>query len=201
METLARITETKLIPLLHPKKPDQTLPLLAALCSGGIFAAEFSMAVPFAPDALKSGSRLFPDLVLGVGGITHLADAETAIRCGARYLTSPGYSKKLSDLCHEHEVLYLPQCTTPTELLTAKMEELPAVGLFAPHLWGNGQLAAELTAAFPRLAAVACRIPYTDAERMLALPNVVACTLTGLPDDTPEGLAAACRALTASLER
>ncbi|MBQ8382995.1 MAG: hypothetical protein IJX47_07320 [Clostridia bacterium] len=199
METLSRITETRLIPLLRPHKPDQTLPLLAALCSGGIFAAEFSMEIPFTPDAIKNGSRLFPDLVLGAGDIICVEDARTAIRSGARYVTSPGHSKAIADLCREHETLYLPQCTSPSELLTAKSDGLPAAGLFAPHLWGSEALVAELTAAFPGLSAIVCRIPYTDAWRLLSLPGIAACTLTGLPCDSPEELAAACRKLTVQL--
>lgn len=192
METLARITETRLIPLLRPKKPDLVLPLLAALCSGGICAAEFSMEVPFTPDALQSGSRLFPDLVLGAGGITRTEDARTAIQSGARYITSLGYSPMLAELCREHEVLYLPQCTTPSELLTAKSDGQAAVGLFAPHLWNSDGLIAELTSSFAGLTIAACRIPEAEAARLLSIPGIAACTLTGLHDHTPEALADAC---------
>ncbi|MBQ8288782.1 MAG: hypothetical protein IJX76_08465 [Clostridia bacterium] len=199
METLARITETRLIPHLHPKKPEQTLPLLAALCSGGIYAAEFSMEVPFTPDAIKSGSRLFPDLVLGAGSVIRIEDAHAAIQCGARYITSPGYSPMIANLCRDHETLYLPQCTTPTELLTAKLDGLSAAGLFAPHLWGSDALVTELAGSFPGLTAIACRVPYADAGRLLSLTGIAACTLTGLPCDFPEDLAVACQSLTAML--
>lgn len=201
METLSRLTETRLIPLLRPAKSELTLPLLAALCSGGICAAEFSMTVPFTPDAIRSGSRLFPDLILGVGDVTSLERARVAIHSGARYLSSPGYSPKLASLCREHEILYLPQCTTPTELLSAQLDELPAVGLFAPHLWGTDALIAQFASAFPGLTAVACRIPYTSSQHFLTVPGVAACTLTGLPCTSPEELASACSILAAGLNQ
>lgn len=200
METLARISETRLVPLLSPKKPELALPLLAALCSGGISAAEFSMEVPFTPDALRSGSRLFPDLILGAGGITSVPDARVALDSGARYLTTPGYSPAIAKLCREQGALYLPQCMTPSELLAASQDGLSAVGLFAPHLWKNDALVDELTAAFSKLTVIACRVPFEDAERLLALPKISACTLTGLSSDSPESLATACQALTLRLD-
>ncbi|MBQ7353964.1 MAG: hypothetical protein IJW62_00425 [Clostridia bacterium] len=199
METLSRLTEIRLIPLLRPARAELTLPLLAALCSGGIYAAEFSMSVPITPDALRSGSRLFPDLVLGVGDVTRVEDCRTAIRSGARYVSSPGYSPMLAALCREHETLYLPQCTCPSELLSAQLDGLSAAGLFAPHLWESDAMIDQLTAAFPGLTSVACRVPYGEAERLLALPSIAACTITDLPSTTPEELAAACQVLTARL--
>lgn len=199
METLSRLTEIRLIPLLRPARVEQTLPLLAALCSGGIYAAEFSMSVPFTPDAIRSGSRLFPDLVLGAGDVTHMEDAGIAIRSGARYISSPGYSPKLAALCREHEVLYLPQCTCPSELLSAQLDGLSAAGLFAPHLWGSDAMIDQLTSAFSGLTAIACRVHHSDAEHLLSLPEIAACTITDLPCATPEELAAACQALTSRL--
>lgn len=199
METLSRLTETRLIPLLRPTKPELTLPLLAALCSGGIYAAEFSMSVPFTPDAIRSGSRLFPDLILGAGDVTQMEDARIAIQSGAHYLSSPGYSPSIAALCREHEVLYLPQCISPSELLEVKLNKLPAFGLFAPHLWGDTRLVTELVASFPGLTAIACRVPSDLLEQVMLLPGITACTLTGLPVESPEELAKACEALSRTL--
>ena len=195
METLSRLTEARLIPMLRPTKPELTLPLLAALCSGGVCAAEFSMSVPFTPDAIRSGSRLFPDLILGAGDVTDVDAARTAIRSGAHYLSSPGYSPAIAALCQEQEVLYLPQCISPSELLEVKQSKLPAFGLFAPHLWGSERLIAELSSAFPGLVAIACRVPHTDLELMLQFSQISACTVTGLPIESPQELAVACEAL------
>lgn len=200
METFHRIAESRLIPKLTPKRPEETLPLLAALCSGGIYAAEFSMAVPFTPDAIRSGSRLFPDLVLGAGDVTKLSDASAAIQSGARYLTSPGYSDQIAHLCREHGVLYVPQCTSPSELLAASLYGLSVAGLFAPHLWGSEALVCQTVAAFGSAQFIACGIPHTDAKRILSMPRIAACTVTGLPCDTPDALADICRTLTARLD-
>ncbi len=197
METVARIVETRLIPLLRPQKQELALPLLAALCSGGICAAEFTMEASFTPAALQAGSRLFPDLVLGAGGIRSMDAAKIAIQSGARYLTSPGYAHELAKLCRDADVLYLPQCTTPSELLAASIGKLPAAGLFAPHLWAGEALIGEFLAAFPKLTTVACRTPWDQTARLLTIPGIAACTVTDLPCDSPEALATACVALSA----
>ena len=199
MEILSRIIEARLIPLLSPKKPEQTLPLLAALCSGGIGAAEFSMEAPFIPEALRNGSRLFPDLILGAGGIYSSADAQTAIACGAHYITTAGYSSVISSVCQEHGTLYIPQCTTPTELLAAAQAGHSAVGLFAPHLWASEEMIDALTEAFPQLTAIACRVPQEKIGSLLSRHSIGACTFSGANTDTPESLAAECLALTAKM--
>lgn len=195
METLARITESRLVPLLSPKKPEMVLPLLAALCSGGLSCAEFSMSVPFTPDALRNGSRLFPDLILGAGGITTLSEAQTAVHSGARYLTTVGFSSSIAELCQGQGVLYIPQCTTPSELLAVAQSGLSAAGLFAPHLWASDEILHELINAFPKITLLACRVPCSAANRFLAFSHMGACTLTGLSSDSPEALADSCRKL------
>ncbi len=196
METLERITNAHLIPLLTPKKTELALPLLAALCSGGISAAEFSMEIPFTPDALRSGSRLFPDLLLGAGGITTIADARLALDSGARYITTPGYSSAISALCKEQDALYLPQCMSPSELIAASQDGIAVAGLFAPHLWASDALVNELISAFPKLKIIACRVPCEAAPQLLSNSRISACTLTGLSSDSPDQLASACRQLT-----
>ena len=200
MQTLERITHAGLIPLLSPKKPELALPLLAALCSGGISAAEFSMEIPFTPDALRSGSRLFPDLLLGAGGITTIADARLALDSGARYITTPGYSSAIAALCQEQDALYLPQCTNPSELLSASLDNLSVIGLFAPHLWTSDAMINELINAFPKLKVIACRVPYDAAPKLLSNPRITTCTLTGFSSDSPDQLASACRQLTLATE-
>jgi 2-dehydro-3-deoxyphosphogluconate aldolase/(4S)-4-hydroxy-2-oxoglutarate aldolase len=200
METLERITHAGLIPLLSPKKPELALPLLAALCSGGISAAEFSMEIPFTPDALRNGSRLFPDLLLGAGGISTIADARLALDSGARYLTTSGYSSAIAALCKDRDALYLPQCTTPSELLSASLDGLSVVGLFAPHLWASEALVNELINAFPKLKIIACRVPCKAAPELLSHPRISTCTLIGLGSDSPDQLASVCRQLTLETE-
>lgn len=195
METLAQLTDPGIIPHLRPTASRPILPLLAALCSGGGNAAAFSIGNPLSIEALQNGSRLFPDLLLGISGIVHLADAQNAIRCGARFLSSVGFSQELASLCIEQDILYLPQCMTPTELLSVERAGLPAAGLFAPHLWGNDALLSSFASAFPKLKLIACGVPAERAVAIRSLHGVVACSVTGLENASPESLADECRTL------
>lgn len=193
METLARIIESGLIVKLRPAPNQPILPNLAALCSGGVCAAEFPIENPFTVDAIKSGSRLFPDLILGAGNILHPSDGIKAISSGARFLTSTGYSLELSALCKEHEVLYLPQCMTPSELLAAQQDGLVAVSLFSPHLWGSAELVDALIAAFPKLTFLASNLPADRIPSIRTQNRISACSVVGLEPLSPEALAAQCR--------
>lgn len=195
METLAKIMESGLIIQLRPAHNRPILPSLAALCSGGVCAAEFPIENPLSLESIQSGSRLFPDLILGVGNIQHPSDGKRSIAAGARFLTSPGYSREIAALCKEQEVLYLPQCMTPSELLAVEQDGLPAVSLFSPHLWGSTELVSALIAAFPHLTVIAANIPADAVLSMCSQTKIAACSVTLLENLPPEALADQCRSI------
>lgn len=200
METLAKIIESRLIVKLRPTPSRPILPLLAALCSGGVYAAEFPMDNPLSADAIRSGRKLFPDLVLGAGNVLSVSDGEIAISAGARYLTSPGYSASISKLCREYDVLYLPQCTTLTELLAVNEDKLSAVFLFAPHLWNAPALVDAIMAAFPQTTFLAYDLSLHSASILHSHSGFSAAALCGWESSTPESLVKHCYELMTSID-
>ena len=200
METLAKIIESKLIVKLRPTPNRPILPLLAALCSGGVYAAEFPMDNPLSADAIRSGRKLFPDLILGAGNVMSVSEGEKAISAGARYLTSPGYSASISQLCRDYDVLYLPQCTTLSELLAVNENKLSAVFLFAPHLWNAPALMDAMMAAFPQTTFLAYDLSLSSASVLHKHPGFSAAALCGLESSTPESLVKQCYQITASID-
>ncbi len=192
METLAKIIESGLIVKLRPSPNRPILPYLAALCSGGVCAAEFPMDNPLTIEALKSGSKLFPDLVLGAGGVLSVSDCKKAISSGARYITSPGYSKEIAQICNEQEILYLPKCTTPSELLAVTQDKLSAVFLFFPHLWNSADLIDALMGAFPKLTFFASDVSCSAISSIRSHSKISAVSLSGLENSSPESLVEQC---------
>ena len=199
MDTLAKILESRLIIKLRPLPGRPILPWLAALCSGGVFAAELPMDNPHSADALQCGRKLFPDLVLGAGNVLTGSDAQKAIAAGARYISSPGYSSSLSKLCKDHDVLYLPRCMTPTELLAVKEDGLPAVFLFAPHLWGSLGMMDALIDAFPSLSFLASDLSHSSVSTVHTHPRIGASSVSGLESLSPEALVGQCHHILASI--
>ena len=192
METLAKIIESGLIVKLRPTHNRPVLPCLAALCSGGVCAAEFPIDNPLTADALRSGSKLFPDLVLGAGDVLSISDCKKAISAGARYIASTGYSKEIARLCKEQEILYLPKCMTPSELLEVIEDGGSAAFLFSPHLWGSAELIDALTGAFPKLTFLASDSPVSAIPSLCSHPKISAVSLCGLEAVAPEALVGQC---------
>jgi 2-dehydro-3-deoxyphosphogluconate aldolase / (4S)-4-hydroxy-2-oxoglutarate aldolase len=91
-----------------------------ALVEGGIRILEVTMTVPGAVDLIRNLSASLPrDLLLGAGTVL---DAETATRvidAGAAFVVSPVFKRELIERCHQRDVVAMPGCFSPTEILTA----------------------------------------------------------------------------------
>ena len=199
METLAKIIESGLIVKLSPAHNRPVLPYLAALCSGGVCAAEFPIDNPSTIEAIRGGSKLFPDLILGAGGVLSSKDCRKAISAGARYISSPGYSSEIYQLCREQEILYLPKCTTLSELLAVTENGASAVFLFAPHLWGTPELMDEMMDAFPKLTFLASDVPVSAISSVRSHTKISAFSLKGLESVSPEALVSQCHQIIHSI--
>lgn len=182
METLRLIAEARIIPTLKVTRSTDAPPLFAALCSGGITAALVTFVSDESADVLRQGSRLFPDLLLGADGICSTADADAALRSGARIISTNGFSAEINALCRENGLFYLPFCLSPSELLTHQMQNGKAAGLFSPEAFGGRPTVRAFADAFPRLPLVPSNIPLEKLSDYLAESNVIAVTCTEITE-------------------
>ena len=89
-DTLRRIEETGVVPVVRAASGDEALAVVDAIRAGGVDVIELTMTVPGAVDVIRELSKGCGDQVL-VGAGTVL-DAETARACmlaGARFVVSP----------------------------------------------------------------------------------------------------------------
>ena len=91
-----------------------------ALVEGGVRILEVTMTVPGAVELIRTLSASLPrDLLLGAGTVL---DAETATRvidAGASFVVSPVFKRELIERSHQRDVVAMPGCFSPTEILTA----------------------------------------------------------------------------------
>jgi 2-dehydro-3-deoxyphosphogluconate aldolase / (4S)-4-hydroxy-2-oxoglutarate aldolase len=91
-----------------------------ALVEGGVRILEVTMTVPGAVDLIRNLSASLPrDCLLGAGTVL---DAETATRvidAGAAFVVSPVFKRELIERSHQRDVVAMPGCFSPTEILTA----------------------------------------------------------------------------------
>jgi 2-dehydro-3-deoxyphosphogluconate aldolase / (4S)-4-hydroxy-2-oxoglutarate aldolase len=116
----ARIEDEGAIAVLRLADAARVAPVVAALRRGGVRIIELTMTVPDALAVLRVLARSMPpDVVLGAGTVLDLPTAREVIAAGARFVVSPVFRPRLIDECHRHDVVMIPGCYTPTEILDA----------------------------------------------------------------------------------
>jgi 2-dehydro-3-deoxyphosphogluconate aldolase/(4S)-4-hydroxy-2-oxoglutarate aldolase len=113
-----------------------------ALAAGGLHCAEVTFRTAAAPEAIRLMSAE-TDLLVGAGTVLTRSQVDAAVRAGARFIVSPGFSPLVVAHCQQLGVPVLPGIATATELMAALEHGLDTVKFFpAESLGGVGTLKA-----------------------------------------------------------
>lgn len=149
MLDIEELKKLKLMPVVVINKVEDTLPLISALCEGGLNGAEITYRTSAAPEALKLAVENYPNALIGAGTVISAKQAKEAIGFGAKFIVSPGLSKEVYKVCKKHDVLYLPGIATATELMEAISWGLTTVKFFPAEEIGGLKAIKALSAPFP----------------------------------------------------
>jgi len=150
-ETLQRIEKCKIVPVVKIDDVNDTLPLMKALADGGIMSAEITFRTACGPDALALAAKSCPDMLIGAGTVINKEQAEKAVSLGAAFVVGPGFSKEVAEVCRANDVVYLPGCVTPTEVMAAIAEGLKVVKFFPAENYGGVKTIKALAGPFPQI--------------------------------------------------
>jgi 2-dehydro-3-deoxyphosphogluconate aldolase/(4S)-4-hydroxy-2-oxoglutarate aldolase len=89
-------------------------------------------------------------MYLGVGTIKDAASAQAFIDAGADYLISPGLVEDAIKVADKHNILWVPGCMTPSEIIRAEQLGAKIVKLFPGNILGPSFLSA-IKELFPNL--------------------------------------------------
>ena len=196
MEMIEQIKKCKIVPVVVLKELEDTIPMLQALCDGGLPVAEITFRTACAADAIRLASKTFPDMLIGAGTVINAEQANRAIDCGAKFIVGPGFAAEVAEVCRERGVLYLPGCVTPTEIITAVSYGIEIVKFFpCSNFGGLGSIKA-LAAAFPAVKFLPTGgISEANVLEFLAFDKIIACggswMMKGTPDEIKAKTAAA----------
>ena len=165
----------KIIPVVVLKSVEDAVPTLNALKSGGIKAAEITFRTECAKDALKIAADTFDDMLIGAGTVINETQCAEAIKAGAKFIVSPGFSADVSLLCKKHGVPYIPGVVTPTEIIEAKKFGHDILKFFPAQAYGGVKTLKALSAAFPDVKFLPTGgVDILNAEEYLSQPFVAA---------------------------
>jgi 2-dehydro-3-deoxyphosphogluconate aldolase/(4S)-4-hydroxy-2-oxoglutarate aldolase len=151
---LKLIPEQGILPLYFNKDTEVSVNILHALYKAGIRTVEYTNR---GEAALKNFVKLrevcdkeLSGMYLGVGTIKDAASAQAFVDAGADYIISPGLVEEVIPVANKHDILWVPGCMTPSEIIKAENLGAKVVKLFPGNILGPAFLSA-IKELFPNL--------------------------------------------------
>lgn len=148
------ILEQGILPLYFNADETVSVEILRSIYKAGIKAVEYTNRGEAALNNFKKLVQVrneeMADMLLGVGTIKNLQQAEDYIAAGADFLVSPGYVKEVADKANALNMLYAPGCMTPTEIIAAENNSIGFIKLFPGNMLGP-EFLSSIKEIFPKL--------------------------------------------------
>lgn len=148
------IVNQGILPLYYNDDETVTLDILKSLYKAGIRAVEYTSRGESALSNFKKMIEIrnaeMPEMLLGIGTIKNLQQAEEYYEIGADFFISPGFVAEVAAFLIPKDILYSPGCMTPTEIITAEAAGVTFVKLFPGNALGAGFMSA-IKDVFPNL--------------------------------------------------
>jgi 2-dehydro-3-deoxyphosphogluconate aldolase/(4S)-4-hydroxy-2-oxoglutarate aldolase len=145
-EILRLIPEQGVLPLFFYKDTEVSIEVLKALYSAGIRAVEYTNRGEAALNNFKEMRQVcnteLKGMYLGVGTIKNAKAAQDFIDAGADYIISPGLVEDAARVADANNMLWVPGCMTPTEIIRAEQLGAKMVKLFPGNILGPSFLSA-----------------------------------------------------------
>jgi len=164
----------RLVPVVVLDDAASAAPLADALAEGGLPVAEVTFRTAAAADAIARMAA-HGGVTVGAGTVTTPEQVDIAVRAGARFIVSPGFSEAVVRRCRRHGVFALPGAATATEIMAALVAGVTTLKFFPAGTSGGAPAVAALSAPFPDVSFVPTGgISAASAGDYLALPSVAA---------------------------
>jgi 2-dehydro-3-deoxyphosphogluconate aldolase/(4S)-4-hydroxy-2-oxoglutarate aldolase len=148
------ILQQGILPLYFNADETVSIEILRAMYNAGIKAVEYTNRGEAALNNFKKLVEIrnaeMSEMLLGVGTIKNLQQAEDYISVGADFMVSPGFVKEVADKANSIGMLYAPGCMTPTEIIAAENNGVTFIKLFPGNMLGPDFLSS-IKEIFPKL--------------------------------------------------
>lgn len=145
-EILNLITSQGMLPLFFYKDTEVTLNVLRSLYNAGVKTVEYTNRGEAALNNFKEMRKLcdseLKGMYLGVGTIKNGKTAQAFIDAGADYIISPGLVEDAAAVADKNDMLWVPGCMTPTEIIKAEQLGAKLVKLFPGNILGTAFVSA-----------------------------------------------------------
>src|SRR5665213_3575691 len=168
-DLLRLIPEQGILPLYFYKDTEVSLQVLRALYNSGIRTVEYTNRGEAALQNFKKMRELcdteLKGMYLGIGTIKNGGIAQTFIDAGTDFIICPGLIEEVAEVSDKNNMLWVPGCMTPTEIIRAETLGAKMIKLFPGNILGPEFMSA-IKALFPDLLFIPTGGVYLDKENI-----------------------------------
>lgn len=147
-ETLEKIGELGIIPVVKIEKAEDALPLGRALIDGDLPIAEITFRTSAAEESIKTLTGGLPNLLVGAGTVLTIQQVKKAVSAGAKFIVSPGFNPRVVDYCLENNIPVTPGINNPTQIEMALERGIEVVKYFPAEASGGLPLLKSMSAPY-----------------------------------------------------
>ncbi|MEO7316026.1 MAG: bifunctional 4-hydroxy-2-oxoglutarate aldolase/2-dehydro-3-deoxy-phosphogluconate aldolase [Ginsengibacter sp.] len=151
---LKLIPEQGILPLYFYKEAVVSVEVLKVLYAAGIRAVEYTnrgeAALANFKEMRKVCDHELHGMALGIGTIKNAKMAQDYIDAGADFIVCPGLVEEVAEVADENDMLWIPGCMTPSEIIRAENMGAKMIKLFPGNILGPEFMSA-IKSLFPNL--------------------------------------------------
>ena len=137
LTSLQVMQDAPVIPVIVLHDVAHAVPMARALLAGGIRMLEITLRTPQALACMEAIANEVEGAVVGAGTVRSPADAAAAVKAGARFAVSPGYTPAVGQACKDLGLPLLPGVATGSEIMTAQEDGYTELKFF-PAMQAGG---------------------------------------------------------------
>jgi 2-dehydro-3-deoxyphosphogluconate aldolase / (4S)-4-hydroxy-2-oxoglutarate aldolase len=173
LTSLQVMQDAPVIPVIVLNDVAHAVPMARALLAGGIRMLEITLRTPQALACMEAIANEVEGAVVGAGTVRSPADAAAALKAGARFAVSPGYTPAVGQACKDLGLALLPGVATGSEIMMAQEGGYTELKFFpAMQAGGPAMLKAWSGPFFDVKFCPTGGVTQQNAHELLNLPNV-----------------------------
>jgi 2-dehydro-3-deoxyphosphogluconate aldolase/(4S)-4-hydroxy-2-oxoglutarate aldolase len=137
---LNSILSQGMLPLFFYEDAEVSVQVARTLYKAGVRVLEYTNRGKQALDNFKALKKVqrkeLTDLIIGIGTVKNISEAEAFIDAGADFIVAPTVSGEVAKVAHKHKLLWVPGCMTPTEIYAAQKHGAELVKVFPANILG-----------------------------------------------------------------
>ncbi len=145
-DLLKLIPQQGILPLYFYKDAEVSIEVLKALYRAGIRAVEYTNR---GDEALQNFKKMravceqdLKGMHLGIGTIKNASTAQKFVDAGADYIICPGLVEEVAEVADKNNLLWIPGCMTPSEIIRAENMGAKMIKLFPGNILGPAFMSA-----------------------------------------------------------